>query len=154
MDPGFGEGGKEMYLAQGGLKWVMVMPLSVKFQMPSWLFVMSDVKVRGKSVSPCVFGSCKGSVHTGRFPIMGPANPVLAILEDATPDYMCQNLHELPDIVFTIMGMDFTLGWQQYVVMANKYGNVQCSIAIVPTEVQVFTAFSFWVFIRLTIQSI
>ena len=146
MDPGFGEGGKEMYLAQGGLKWVMVMPLSVKFQMPSWLFVMSDVKVRGKSVSPCVFGSCKGSVHTGRFPIMGPANPVLAILEDATPDYMCQNLHELPDIVFTIMGMDFTLGWQQYVVMANKYGNVQCSIAIVPTEVQVFTAFSFWVF--------
>ena len=74
MDPGDNVGGAEMYMAAGGVKWIIVMPLSVKFKLPSWLFILNDVKVRGKSVEPCVFGACKASVHTGRFPIVGLAH--------------------------------------------------------------------------------
>ena len=62
MDPGDNVGGAEMYMAAGGVKWIIVMPLSVKFKLPSWLFVLNDVKIRGKSVEPCVFGACKASV--------------------------------------------------------------------------------------------
>ena len=153
MDPGMNVGGKEMYMAGGGLKWVMVMPTSTKFSIPSWLFVVSDAKVRGKSVEPCAFGACKGSVHTGRFPIIGPEDPVNRLLEEAAADYMCQNLHELPDIAFTIMGIEFTMGWENYVVIQNKFGNKKCATAIVPHEVQVMSSFAFWIFGDLWVRS-
>ena len=146
MDPGDNVGGTEMYMAGGGIKWIMVMPLSVKFKMPSWLFILNDVKVRGKSIEPCVFGICKGTVHTGRFPIVGPGTPIQRILESCTADYMCLNLHELPDITFTIMGIDFIIGWEEYAIMYNKYGNKHCLTGIVDYEVEVFTDFTMWIF--------
>ena len=113
--------------------------------MPSWLFILNDVKVRGKSIELCI-GICKGTVHTGRFPIVGPGTPIQRILESCTADYMCLNLHELPDITFTIMGIDFIIGWEEYAIMYNKYGNKHCLTGIVDYEVEVFTDFTMWIF--------
>ena len=64
MDGGFGSSGDEHGVhARGGLKWVMVIPVAVKLLIPSWLFILSDVKVRGHSVHPCIFGGRRGGAH-------------------------------------------------------------------------------------------
>ena len=56
------------------------------------------------------------------------------------------NLHELPDIHFTIQGIEFVIGWEEYAIMYNKFGNKHCLTAIVNHEVDVFTDWSFWIF--------
>ena len=65
---------------------------------------------------------------------------------ECTADYMCMNLHELPDIHFTIQGIEFVIGWEEYAIMYNKFGNKHCLTAIVNHEVDVFTDWSFWIF--------
>ena len=35
LDPGGGAGGMENYVSQGGVNWVMVMPVGVKYVLPS-----------------------------------------------------------------------------------------------------------------------
>ena len=68
------------------------MPVAVHFLLPSWLFILSDVKVNGKSVKPCVFGVCKASVHTGQFSITGPRSM-----------FKIQIIENVVNYVFTIL---------------------------------------------------
>ena len=103
LDPGMGAAGEETFYSEGGLKWLIVMPVAVKFLLPSWLFLLSDAKVNGKSVKPCTFGVCKASVHTGQFSITGPRTPVIKMLEEVSAPKDCTRLDVLPDMSFTLM---------------------------------------------------
>ena len=44
------------------------------------------------------------------------------------------------------MGIDFIIGWEEYAIMYNKYGNKHCLTGIVDYEVEVFTDFTMWIF--------
>ena len=72
--------------------------------MPSWLFIVTDVTVRGKSIRPCLLGICKGTMHTGQFSLSGPVIPMLKILEENSAAKDCTRIEDLPDVCFVIMG--------------------------------------------------
>ena len=68
-------------MMDGSISWVMAIPIGIKLLVPSWLFILSDVKVNGVSMDPCMFGICKCTIHTGQFHNTGPVTPILKILE-------------------------------------------------------------------------
>ena len=118
--------------SRGPTQWVMALPVAIKFLVPSWLFILSDVKVRGESVRPCLLGICKATVHTGQFSTSGPIEPLLKILEEASAPSTCQMLDTLPDISFTMSGTTLTMTREQYVIMSEAYGKVSCMSAFTP----------------------
>ena len=148
LDPGMGAAGEETFYSEGGLKWIVVMPVAVKFLMPSWLFLLSDAKVNGKSVKPCVFGVCKASVHTGQFSITGPRTPVLKMLQEVAAPKDCTRLDVLPDMSFTLMGTEFSLTRNEYVVYADAFGEKECLTALTPdgTLFGLLEPLSMWIF--------
>ncbi len=148
LDPGMGAAGEETFYSEGGLKWIVVMPVAVKFLLPSWLFLLSDAKVNGKSVKPCIFGVCKASVHTGQFSITGPRTPVLKMLEEVAAPKDCTRLDVLPDMSFTLMGTEFTLSRNEYVVYADAFGEKECLTALTPdgTLFGLLEPLSMWIF--------
>ena len=146
MDGGFGSSGDEAgAMAKSGLRWIMVMPVAVKLLLPSWLFILSDVKVRGHSIHPCVFGICKASVHSGQFSTSGPRTPMLKLLIETTAAKDCTHLELLPDVAFTIMGKTFTMNREEYVIYGNNFGNKECLTAFTPSA-DLIEAFSMWIF--------
>ena len=116
--------GKVNYLTRTAVKFVMAIPIAIKFIAPSWLFIISDVKIRGKSIQPCMAGICKGTVHTGRFSTSGPLVPMLKILEEASAPKTCEHMENLPDVTFTISGTEFTMGYNDYVIQSESYGSL------------------------------
>jgi hypothetical protein len=62
------------------------------------------------------FGVCKASVHTGQFSITGPRTPVLKMLQEVAAPKDCTRLDVLPDMSFTLMGTEFSVTRNEYVV--------------------------------------
>lgn len=146
MDGGFGASGSEVgAMGKTGLKWIMVMPIAIKLLLPSWLFILSDVKVRGHSVEPCIFGICKATVHSGQFSTSGPRTPMLKVLIETTAAKDCSHLELLPDVSFTLMGSTFTMNREEYVIYGNNFGNKECLTAFTPSA-DLIEAFSMWIF--------
>lgn len=132
-------------MSKGGPRWVMVIPVATKMVSPSWLFILSDVKVQGISVTPCMLGVCKATVHTGQFSISGPLTPMLKILESASAPKTCDFMENMPDVTFTIMGMDFTMSRKDYVIRGNQYGTTECLSAFTP-DAQLIPGMDMWIF--------
>ena len=109
---------------------VMAIPIAIKFLAPSWLFIVSDVTVRGVSIEPCFFGICKGTIHTGQFSTSGPLTPMLKILEEASAPKTCEHMEDMPDITFTVMGKKFTMTRHDYVIQSESYGEKRNTIVL------------------------
>ena len=54
------------------------------------------------------------------FSITGPRTPVLKMLEEVAAPKDCTRLDILPDMSFTLMGTEFSLTRNEYVVYAGK----------------------------------
>ena len=68
------------------------------------------------------FGVCKASVHTGQFSITGPRTPVLKMLQEVAAPKDCTRLDVLPDMSFTLMGTEFSVTRNEYVVYVKFFG--------------------------------
>jgi hypothetical protein len=139
--------GAPTQFADGGPKSIMLLPTpSIKFVAPSWLFILSDIKVNGKSIKPCLIPPlCRAVVRTGQFSITGPMFPMLALLEEVAAPSTCENIENLPDITFVIMGQPFTMTKDDYVIFGQNYDEVACMTAFTP-EAQLIPGFELWVF--------
>eukprot|EP00939_MAST-03C_sp_MAST-3C-sp1_P002137 g2137.t1 len=133
------------HLTLGGMSWIMVIPIALKLLVPSWLFVLSAIRIRGQSIAPCFFGACKATVHTGQFHISGPVTPVLMILEEIGAPKTCELIETLPDISFTLSGSTFTMNHNQYVIESEAYGEKECITAFTPVF-QLIPGFGMWIF--------
>lgn len=136
--------GEEAHMASSGPRWVMAIPVAVKLVVPSWLFIMIDLSVGGNSVMPCMTGVCKATVHSGQFSITGPVLPMMKLLEAAAAPKTCEFVEKLPDVTFNLMGMSFTMTWQDYVIYGNQYGQKECLSAFSP-DAQLIPGFDVWV---------
>ena len=138
-------GGSSGHLTMGGMKWLMAIPIGLKLIAPSWLFILSSIRIRGQSIKACFFGVCKATVHTGQFHISGPITPVLMILEEIAAPKTCELIETLPDISFTMSGSTFTMSHQQYVIESEAYGEKECLVAFTPVF-QLIPGFGMWIF--------
>ena len=129
----------------GSIVWMMVIPVAIKLLVPSWLFIMSDAKVDGLSVDPCIFGICKATVHSGVFAISGPLVPMMKIVEQCSAPKTCEEIAILPDVSWTLSGKTITMTRHQYVINSEAYGELECLTAFTP-EVQFIPAFGMWIF--------
>eukprot|EP00941_MAST-03F_sp_MAST-3F-sp1_P001761 g1761.t1 len=136
--------GQEAVMQVGGTTWIMAIPVAIKLVVPSWLFILSDVRVAGTSIRPCLLGICKSTVHTGQFHISGPMTPILKILEEAAAPKTCELLERLPDISFIISGRSFTMTRQQYVIEQEAFGELECLVAFTPV-VSLIPGWDMWV---------
>ena len=137
--------GSVNYLSSGPTRWVFAIPVAVKMLAPSWLFILSDVLVRGQSIHPCMLGVCKATIHTGQFSITGPLDPMLLLLEQVSVAKTCEGVETLPDITWVIMGSHYTMNRAQYVVESEAYGEKECLTAFTP-EFQLIPGFDVYGF--------
>ncbi|XP_064174579.1 nothepsin [Anguilla rostrata] len=108
-------GGLDEALYSGPLTWVPVT------QKGYWQIMMDNVKVQG-TVAFCPQG-CQAIVDTGTSVISGPSSDILVLqqLIGATPtsigEYLidCARLSSLPQVAFTIGGVEFALSAESYV---------------------------------------
>ena len=139
--------GAPSQFARQGTKSVMVLPLpAIKWIAPSWLFILQDIKVNGRSIKPCLIPPlCRAVIKTGVFSITGPMYPMLALLEEVAAPSTCEGIDRLPDITFTIMGTDFTMTRHDYVIFGQDFDEISCMTAFTP-EAQLIPGFELWTF--------
>ena len=137
--------GSVSYMSNSPTKWVFAIPIAIKLLAPSWLFILSDVVIRGQSIHPCMLGICKATIHTGQFSIAGPLNPMLLLLEQVAVAKTCEGVEALPDITWVIMGSRYTMNPAQYVVESEAYGEKECLTAFTP-EFQLIPGFDCYTF--------
>ena len=137
--------GSVNYMSNSPTKWVFAIPIAIKLLAPSWLFILSDVRVRGQSIHPCMLGICKATIHTGQFSIAGPLEPMLLLLEEVAVAKTCEGVETLPDITWVIMGSHYTMNRAQYVVESEAYGEKECLTAFTP-EFQMIPGFDIYTF--------
>ncbi|XP_041051574.1 pepsin A-like [Carcharodon carcharias] len=85
-----------------------------------WQILIDRVTINGEVVA--CSGGCPAIVDTGTSLLIGPMTPIDNIQQGigATPTYYgmyninCNNLQNMPDVVFTINGVDFPLPAQAY----------------------------------------
>ncbi len=137
--------GSVNYMTVGPTKWLFVIPMALKMLAPSWLFVLTDVVIRGQSIKPCWLGICKATINSGQFSIAGPLEPMLVLLEQVAVAKTCEDVEALPDITWVIMGSHLTMNRQQYVVESEAYGEKECLTAFTPVFqlIPLFDAFTF-----------
>eukprot|EP00948_MAST-09A_sp_MAST-9A-sp1_P001965 g1965.t1 len=87
--------GKVSTMAREEPHWVMIIPIAIKMLAPSWLFILSDIKVGGKSINPCPLGICKATISSGQFAISGPMNPMMELLSRTTAMKDCTKLADV-----------------------------------------------------------
>ena len=54
--------------------------------------------------------------------------PMLSLLEEAVAPSTCEGIHLLPDVTFTIMGKDFTLTKDDYVMLGQNFDEIEVII--------------------------
>ncbi|KAA0156600.1 hypothetical protein FNF29_00711 [Cafeteria roenbergensis] len=120
--------------ARAGMKRLMIMPTpGIKFLTPSWMFMITGLKIGGASLSPCLIPAlCRGVFTTGSFSTSGPLIPVLTMLEAVAAPLTCEHLEILPSITFNIMGSGFKLERQDYTILGFSFDSVQCMTAFTP----------------------
>ena len=96
-----------------------------------WLVYSDDIKVNGQSQKSCTGflsgGHCKMVVDTGTSVITGPSSklkPIMSAIGEVKSD--CSNLHQLPNITFTLGGKDFDLESEYYVIQQEG----QCQLGM------------------------
>jgi len=118
-------GGSDPTYYQGNFTYV---PVSKKGY---WQFTMGGIKM---GQSTFCSGGCEAIADTGTSLIAGPVKEVTAINQalGGTPvvggEYVldCATLPSLPDIVFTIGGVDFPLTADQYTMKISQFGKTIC----------------------------
>ena len=86
-------------------------------------------------------GHCRAIVDSGTSLIVGPANDIASIQNALTINPDCSNLHEQPDLVFTIDGTRYTVTPEFYVVkQVDWWGQEQCTAGLAPGNQ------NFWIF--------
>jgi len=120
--------------ARSSMKRVMIMPLpGIKFLSPSYMFMVTGLKVGGASVKPCLIPAmCRGVFNTGSFSVSGPLIPVLTMLQVVSAPLTCEHLEMLPSITFSLMGSAFKMDRQDYTILGWSFDSVQCMTAFTP----------------------
>ncbi|XP_048409059.2 pepsin A-like isoform X3 [Stegostoma tigrinum] len=98
-----------------------------------WQILIDRVTINGQVVA--CSGGCPAIVDTGTSLLVGPSTPINNIQQSigATPTYYgqyninCNNLNNMPDVVFTINGVDFPLPAQAYTLQQNFDNQQSCS---------------------------
>ncbi|XP_040860135.1 pepsin F [Ochotona curzoniae] len=141
----------------GDLHWV---PVSKPLY---WQLAMDSISMNGKVIA--CDGGCQGIMDTGTSLLIGPRNPVLSIQQaiDAQHSYGseyiidCGAISTLPDIIFTIDGVDYPVPASAYIRKSSAhicYSNFDeaSSQELDPTEIwvlgDVFLRLYFTVFDR------
>jgi len=65
-------------------------------------------------------------IDSGTSIIVGPQKLVDELLGDIEVHRLCKGIEELPDITFTLGGIDYTLTWEDYVVQVEDEGITEC----------------------------
>lgn len=112
--------------AKGAMMEVVPLPMpGVKFLLPSWTLMLTDIQVNGKSIRPCFIPAlCRAVIRTGDFFISGPVWPALALLEETAVALTCDGLEDLPDVTFVLSGTPVTLTKEDYTVLGWSYDQV------------------------------
>ncbi|XP_067875409.1 pepsin A-like [Heterodontus francisci] len=103
----------------GQINWV---PLT---QQSYWQILVDRVTINGRVVA--CSGGCQAIVDTGTSLLAGPTGPISTIQQyiGATEGYSgmytvnCNNLSNMPDVVFTINGIDYPLTPSEYIVQSQ-----------------------------------
>ncbi|XP_061085073.1 nothepsin [Conger conger] len=119
-------GGVDPALYTGPLTWV---PVTKKGY---WQILVDNIKVQG-TIAFCPQG-CQAIVDTGTSFISGPSSDILLLQQfiGATPtsigEYLvdCARLSSLPQVAFTIGGVEFTLSAESYVRKETVGGRQSC----------------------------
>lgn len=120
-------GGTDSRYYSGSLHYVPVTNLTY------WMIRMGDVTVGGQPQHACS-PSCPAVVDTGTSVIAGPLEAMLPILLKTKVDSTCRNLHELPDVTFSIGGRDVVLTPDQYVIKMQQFGVTVCLTGFLPIK--------------------
>ncbi|KAK2722006.1 lysosomal aspartic protease-like [Artemia franciscana] len=107
-----------------------------------WQFTMDRIFVDGAESQLCN-GGCQAIADTGTSLIGGPVAEIKEINSKigAVPitggQYMidCKRINELPDIVLTIGGTDFTLQGKDYVLQVSQFGKTLCVSGFIGLDV-------------------
>ncbi|XP_043572469.1 pepsin A-like [Chiloscyllium plagiosum] len=97
-----------------------------------WQILIDRVTINGQVVA--CSGGCPAIVDTGTSLLVGPSTPINTIQQyiGATPDYYgqdtisCNNLYNMPNVVFTINGVDFPLPPQAYTLQSTYNNQRSC----------------------------
>ncbi|XP_005989294.1 pepsin A-like [Latimeria chalumnae] len=114
-------GGIDPSYYTGGISWI---PVS---QQTYWQITMDSVTINGQVVA--CNGGCQAIVDTGTSLLAGPYNDISNIQRSigATSDNYgtynvnCNNLNNMPDVVFTINGVQFTLPPSAYILQSQYF---------------------------------
>jgi hypothetical protein len=52
----------------------------------------------------------------------------------ASPSQTCENVDDLPPVTFVMMGQEFTMTKDDYVLLGQNYDEVQCMTAFTPDQ--------------------
>lgn len=102
-------------LFQGDITWVPVM----KGHQYYWLIEMDDVKIGNKSYGFCKHG-CRAAVDTGTSMLTAPSHAYRTMQKKIKLN--CQDLSEIPDLVYVINGREFPIPAREYVLTFTSHG--------------------------------
>ncbi|XP_043572167.1 pepsin A-like [Chiloscyllium plagiosum] len=94
-----------------------------------WQILIDRVTINGQVVA--CSGGCPAIVDTGTSLLVGPSTPINTIQQyiGATPPQYtinCKNLYNMPNVVFTINGVDFPLPPQAYTLQSTYNNQRSC----------------------------
>ncbi|XP_026575902.1 pepsin A-like [Pseudonaja textilis] len=114
-------GGIDSSYYTGSLNWV---PLSAELY---WQITLDSITVNGQTIA--CSGGCQAIVDTGTSLLVGPPNGIANIQnfiggsQDSNGQYLvnCNAINELPDIVFTINGIQYPVPASAYIRQYQSY---------------------------------
>ncbi|KAM3850939.1 pepsin A-like [Vipera latastei] len=112
-------GGIDSSYYTGSLNWV---PLSAELY---WQITVDSITVNGQSIA--CSGGCQAIVDTGTSLLAGPPNGIANIQnfiggnQDSNGQVNCNAINQLPDIVFTINGIEYPVPASAYIRQFQSY---------------------------------
>jgi len=110
-------GGTDSSLYSGNINYT---PLSNETY---WMIGLGDIQTSGKSFCS---GGCHAIVDTGTSLIVGPSTEVSELLKYVSVEKDCSNINSLPDVSFTISGINYVLKAKDYVIQVSALGQTEC----------------------------
>ena len=93
-----------------------------------------NLKNIGKKDSKIDIQGYKAVIDSGTSAIIGPADLISKFIEGISVRSNCENLNDLPDLIFTIEETEYVLEPQDYVLKVTLLGATQCLIGIMPAQ--------------------